>query len=109
MTNVANDPAVLVRLDRPAFAVSGEIGGRAVSGEIGGRDAFFEVVGEVDAARLRVALSANLEFRIWNDARLGDAVVQVRATGPCALPRIRAMLERAGLTVLGARCGRTRA
>jgi hypothetical protein len=95
-----NDPAVLFKLETPAISALGEIGTR---------DAFFEVVGEIDEPRLRAALSPNLEFRIWNDARLGDAVVQVRATGTCALPRIRAMLERAGLGVLGARCGRTRA
>ena len=97
MTRLANDPTVLVKLDRPAFSDSGEIGTH---------DAFFEVIGDVNETRLRAALSANLEFRIWNDARVGDAVVQVRANGACALARVRSMLERAGLTVLGGRCAR---
>jgi hypothetical protein len=86
---------MLVKLDRPAFSDSGEIGTH---------DAFFEVVGEINETRLRTALTANLEFRIWNDARVGDAVVQVRASGACALARIRSMLENAGLVVLGGRC-----
>jgi hypothetical protein len=97
MTRLANDPTVLVKLDRPAFSDSGEIGTH---------DAFFEVIGEVSETRLRAALTANLEFRIWNDARVGDAVVQVRASGACALARIRSMLETAGLVVLGGRCAR---
>lgn len=97
MTRLANDPTVLVKLDRPTFSDAGEIGTH---------DAFFEVIGEVSEPRLRAALTGNLEFRIWNDARVGDAVVQVRASGACALARIRSMLERAGLTVLGGRCAR---
>jgi hypothetical protein len=60
----------------------------------------------LNETRLRAALTANLEFRIWNDARVGDAVVQVRASGACALPRIRSMLESADLVVLGGRCAR---
>ena len=96
MTRVANDP-MLVKLDHPAFANPGEITTH---------DAFFEVVGDVNETRLRAALTANLEFRIWNDARVGDAVVQVRASGACALARIRSMLESAGLVVLGGRCAR---
>jgi hypothetical protein len=97
MTRVANDSTVLIKLDRPAFANPGEITTH---------DAFFEVVGDVNETRLRAALTANLEFRIWNDARVGDAVVQVRASGACALPRIRSMLESADLVVLGGRCAR---
>jgi hypothetical protein len=97
MTSLANDPMVLVKLDRPAFANLGEITTH---------DAFFEVVGDVNETRLRAALSANLEFRIWNDARVGDAVVQVRASGACAMARIRPMLETTGLVVLGGRCAR---
>jgi hypothetical protein len=97
MTRPVNDPTVIIKLDRPTFSDAGEIGTH---------DAFFEVIGEVSETRLRAALTANLEFRIWNDARVGDAVVQVRATGACALTRIRLLLERAGLTVLGGRCAR---
>jgi hypothetical protein len=97
MTRLANDPTVLVKLDRPAFANPGEITTH---------DAFFEVVGDVSETRLRAVLTPNLEFRIWNDARVGDAVVQVRASGACALARIRSMLETADLVVLGGRCAR---
>jgi hypothetical protein len=97
MTRVANDSTVLVKIARPAFANPGEITTH---------DAFFEVIGDVNETRLRAVLSPNLEFRIWNDARVGDAVVQVRASGACALARIRSMLENAGLVVLGGRCAR---
>jgi hypothetical protein len=97
MTRLANDPTVLVKIARPAFANPGDIDTH---------DAFFEVVGDVNETRLRTALTANLEFRIWNDARVGDAVVQVRASGACALARIRSMLESADLVVLGGRCAR---
>ena len=96
MTRLANDP-MLFKLDRSTLSDFGEIGTH---------DAFFEVIGDVSETRLRAALSANLEFRIWNDARVGDAVVQVRASGACALARIRSMLETAGLVVLGGRCAR---
>ena len=63
-------------------------------GDIDTHDAFFEVVGDVSEKRLRAVLTPNLEFRIWNDARVGDAVVQVRASGACALARVRPARER---------------
>jgi hypothetical protein len=97
MNRLANNPTVMFKLETPSFSDSSEISTH---------DAFFEVVGDVNETRLRAVLTANLEFRVWNDARVGDAVVQVRASGACALARIRSMLENAGLIVLGGRCAR---